>query len=67
MSWLKRLFCKHYKQTFIRNIYGDEINHLNARSVWKCDKCGKYILDQNLVTARESPQDASQDPRSNDQ
>ena len=41
MKLINRLFCKHnYK--FVRNIYGDEINHLNGkRSVWVCEKCGK--------------------------
>jgi predicted nucleic acid-binding Zn-ribbon protein len=36
----------HFK--FVRNIYGDEINHLNARSVWKCLYCGKYQLRSKL-------------------
>lgn len=40
MNLFKSLFCKHdYK--FIRNIYGDEINHrCGKRSLWQCEKCG---------------------------
>lgn len=26
---------------FIRNLYGDEINSWEARSVWRCGVCGK--------------------------
>jgi len=26
---------------FIRNLYGDEINKWEARSVWRCGNCGK--------------------------
>ena len=42
MKLIKSLFCKHdYK--FVCNIYGDEINCLaGKRSLWKCEKCGKY-------------------------
>ena len=40
MKLFKSLFCKHdYK--FVRNIYGDEINHRGGkRSLWQCKKCG---------------------------
>lgn len=43
MNWLKKLFCKHDYSVFVRNIYGDEINYTDKRSVWKCSKCDKYI------------------------
>lgn len=27
--------AKEWKLTFVRNVYGDEINHINCRSIWK--------------------------------
>lgn len=33
MKFLKQLFCKHNYNIFIRNIYGDEVNLLNSRSI----------------------------------
>lgn len=50
---LKQLFCKHKNQRFIRNIYGDEINRISTkkifRSEWKCSDCGKVIYHSELV------------------
>lgn len=42
--------CKHLKKPlkFIRNIYGDEINQLNARSLWECTECGSIITRDYL-------------------
>ena len=44
---LKQIVCKHENLEFIRNIYGDEINKVNLkyiyRSIWKCKDCGKII------------------------
>ena len=49
MNIIRRLFCKHNYE-FVRNIYGDEIRLLGwKRSVWKCSKCGKIKLKDNLV------------------
>lgn len=47
---LKPLLCNHSKHnhTFIRNIHGDEINQLNARSIWKCNNCHKIIYKDTL-------------------
>ena len=45
---LKRLFCNHRYDIF-RNIYGDEINHLDARCEISCSKCGSKILSDKLV------------------
>lgn len=45
---IKQFFCKHNNIEFIRNIYGDEINTANARSVWKCKYCGKIIYKNKL-------------------
>lgn len=44
--FLKQIKCNHLDKPleFIKNIHGDEINHLNARSVWKCPDCGKFIM-----------------------
>ena len=49
----KILFCKHEQQDFIRNISGDEINHVSTfshiyRSEWKCSKCGRRIYHEEL-------------------
>ena len=51
---LKNIFkiftCKHPVEdlVFIRNIYGDEINQLNARSIWLCPHCNRLIYKQHL-------------------
>lgn len=47
MSILKRLFCKHDWE-FIRNVYGDEINQLQCRSIWRCHYCGKEKFSTHL-------------------
>jgi hypothetical protein len=48
MNLLKRLLCKHDFE-FVRNIYGDEINHVGGRrSWWRCRKCGKWIACDKL-------------------
>jgi hypothetical protein len=50
MNWLKRIFCAH-SYTFVRNVYGDEINLLGGkRSVWRCTKCSN-------VQDRDDPHD----------
>ena len=48
MKIIKRLFCRHNNIEFIRNIYGDEINTADARSVWKCKYCGKILYKDEL-------------------
>lgn len=48
MKIIKRFFCKHNNIEFVRNIYGDEINYANARSVWKCKYCGKILYKDKL-------------------
>lgn len=46
--FVKRLLCSH-EYEFVRNIYGDEINHVGgARSWWRCKKCGKMALGAHL-------------------
>lgn len=48
MRFIKRLLC-HHEYEFVRNIYGDEINHVGGnRSWWRCRKCGKWVLDPHL-------------------
>jgi acetyl-CoA carboxylase beta subunit len=44
----KRLFCKHINTKTITNIYGDAINHFNARSIRECTDCGKTIYHPSL-------------------
>ncbi len=41
LKLFRRLLCDHRHSQFVRNVYGDEINLLNARSIWKCGHCGK--------------------------
>ena len=48
MKIIKQFFCKHNNIEFVRNIYGDEINYANARSVWKCKYCGKIFYSGYL-------------------
>lgn len=54
MNFFKKLFCEHDYSRFARNIYGDEINYANARSVWQCRKCGKYQYQLELNKSREA-------------
>ena len=54
MNIIRRLFCRH-EYEFVRNIYGDEINHVGGnRSWWRCRKCGKMALDPHLHKEKES-------------
>ena len=49
---LKRLTCEHDYE-FVRNIYGDEINHSGGyRSWWRCKKCGAMALDRDLYVGK---------------
>lgn len=49
MNWLKRLFCRHNGGLdFVRNVYGDEINQLNARSIWRCKRCARLVYTSEL-------------------
>ena len=49
MAFLKSLFCGHKDQAFVRNIYAEEIIHCGyKRSEWKCNNCGKYVLQNSL-------------------
>ena len=55
MNWLKRLFCKHYKVIFVRNIYGDEIIEYGyKRSIWKCARCGGFVYGDGVVNRGEA-------------
>jgi len=50
---IKIVTCNNHNLTFIRNIYGDEINNLSPigktyRSEWQCTKCGKIKYKQYL-------------------
>lgn len=41
---VKRATCRHKRQEFQRNIYGDEMYLApHSRSVWQCLDCGKLI------------------------
>lgn len=48
IDFIKSLFCKH-EYEFVRNIHGDEINHMGGkRSIWRCKKCGKFKYKYEL-------------------
>ena len=47
--WIRRILCRH-SLAWVRNIYGDEINATRCRTVWRCDKCGKYVYDPQYFT-----------------
>ena len=36
-----------YNLTFVRNVHGDEINHINCRSIW-ADKNGRTYRVESL-------------------
>ena len=56
IAFIKRLFCKHYKVTFVRNIYGAEIIERGwKRSLWECVKCGASVPSDYLHHSEETP------------
>ena len=50
---LKQLFCYRHAFKFVRNIYGEEINQLNARSIWKCSNCDKITYLKVLRSSND--------------
>lgn len=51
MKFLKRLLCRH-RLEFVRNIYGDEIiDRGGKRSLWRCARCGKTSVRDELQDA----------------
>jgi len=51
LEYIKFLFCKHSKDVFVRNIYGDEIifgTPRFSRSQWGCNKCKSLFFDKEL-------------------
>jgi len=54
MKFFKRLFCKHPRIEFYRNIYGDEVwVEMNwrgyiFRSWWWCPDCGALVKREEL-------------------
>jgi hypothetical protein len=59
MSFITRFFkrrhCKKvgHRPGFLRNIYGDEINVIGARSIWRCAHCGSEILQKELYRGKD--------------
>lgn len=59
VRFFKRLFCKHLRQTFLRNLYGDECMHAGfKRSLWQCEDCGKLIRGAELNESARGRRDA---------
>lgn len=58
MKIIKRILCKHENLDFVRNIYGDEINWISTkhlyRSIWVCRECGKIIYKGELYKREEA-------------
>jgi len=52
MRYFSRLFCGHKETQFVRNIYGDEINWKDARSLHRCKKCGAIVKSWALYTGK---------------
>lgn len=53
--WTARLFCKHAHIVFVRNVHGDEINHVGGkRSVWRCCFCGSTKYEAELYRPKEN-------------
>lgn len=40
--------CKHQRLSRIRVFHGDAINHVDARSLWKCHDCGREVYSESL-------------------
>lgn len=56
INFFNRLFCKHRKVIFYRNIYGDEINEwCGNRSLWECAKCGLLVPSEHLHHSEQEP------------
>lgn len=56
-KWFAKQFCKHTRTEFVRNIYGDEINHVSVSTVYrswhKCLDCLYFVPKGKLYTAEE--------------
>lgn len=52
MNIIKRLLCRHEHKTCVTNFYGDMINRISLRKVyrsaWRCEDCGKIIYSEKL-------------------
>jgi len=55
-KWYARLFkvisnekAEEWGLTHFENIYGDAINHLNCRSIWKDNKGRSYRVEQLYI------------------
>lgn len=49
--FIKRIVCgllRRHEYRFLQNIYGDEINLFEGRSMWECHKCGLLKTRQTL-------------------
>ena len=46
---VRRVFCRH-ALAWVKNIHGDEINATGSRTVWICEKCGKYLYARDYIT-----------------
>jgi hypothetical protein len=46
-DFFRSLVCKH-EWTFVANLYGDQINLFNGRSLWMCKHCPKSRVGREL-------------------
>lgn len=53
--------AKEWNLTHVRNVHGDEINHLNCRSIWK-DKRNRHYRVRNLHNTIPPPAKPGENP-----
>jgi hypothetical protein len=51
LRWYECMRRREHHLTLIRNVYGDEILLLNARSIWKCSHCARLVYRPYLAEA----------------
>lgn len=57
--WLQCKARGGHRLAHVRNVYGDEILLLDARSIWRCAHCGTYERRHQLHTA-PAPRDVTE-------
>jgi hypothetical protein len=51
IAFLRSLFCRHKRLSWVRTTHGDEINLCGGmRTVMHCDDCGSFIYHPDYIT-----------------
>ena len=45
----QNLYCRHREIDWETNVFGDQINLLNCRSIWICQNCHKRFYRNRLM------------------